>query len=72
MLMLCWAGSRFCTDVCLACIASCVMLPPCPRAVILLESNLGMSELEEMLSQLGDRSKVGGSGTLTSRCLLGA
>eukprot|EP00775_Hariotina_reticulata_P002444 gene2444-2747_t len=27
------------------------------RAIILLESNLGMAELEEMLTQLGDRSK---------------
>ncbi|KAF8072817.1 TOR1A [Scenedesmus sp. PABB004] len=32
------------------------------RAVILLESNLGMAELEEMLSQLGDRRKVTAEG----------
>eukprot|EP00878_Enallax_costatus_P027083 GHUV01029127.1.p1 GENE.GHUV01029127.1~~GHUV01029127.1.p1 ORF type:complete len:315 (+),score=79.44 GHUV01029127.1:352-1296(+) len=28
------------------------------RAVILMESNLGMTELEELLTQMGDRSKV--------------
>eukprot|EP00879_Flechtneria_rotunda_P003365 GHRR01003593.1.p1 GENE.GHRR01003593.1~~GHRR01003593.1.p1 ORF type:complete len:369 (+),score=124.57 GHRR01003593.1:1009-2115(+) len=28
------------------------------RAIILMESNLGMAELEEMLTQLGDRDKV--------------
>lgn len=30
----------------------------CPRAIILLESNLGMAELEGLLSQLGDRTQV--------------
>jgi hypothetical protein len=39
-----------------ACDTSAVRV--CRRAIILLESNLGMSELEEMLTQLGDRSKV--------------
>lgn len=37
------------------------------RAIILLESNLGMAELEEMLTELGDRGKVcvcGGGGGL--------
>lgn len=31
------------------------------RAVILMESNLGMTELEELITRLGDRSKVRGS-----------
>lgn len=30
----------------------------CCRAIILLESNLGMAELEELLTQIGDRDKV--------------
>jgi hypothetical protein len=38
---------------------TCTTPPPLPhRAVILMESNLGMAELEELLSELGDRSKV--------------
>ncbi len=30
----------------------------CHRAIVLLESNLGMSELEQMLSDVKDRTKV--------------
>lgn len=47
-------------DACAACtsphLICCVC---CCSAVILMESNLGMTELEELLTRMGDRSKVG-------------
>lgn len=66
--LLCAAGGlHVYLRTCVMCAAAAALLTPCccccclcvSRAVILLESNLGMTELEELITRLGDRSKVG-------------
>jgi hypothetical protein len=46
-----WLESHSQSSCVLVCAAVC-------RSVILMESNLGMTELSDLITRLGDRSKV--------------